>query len=71
MKIVVYLSAMKTIQKQILYFLEDETNDIDNLYILKEMLDKYKIVDDRYAFKSLLHLLTKITDNHHNLKNNC
>ncbi|KAK8853002.1 hypothetical protein M9Y10_018000 [Tritrichomonas musculus] len=59
-----YLDEMKKIQENILEFLESESNTENIFKNLKQIFNEIKIYDDQHKLKSLLHLLTKIAENH-------
>lgn len=60
-----YLDDLKSIQENLLSFLENETNEEENYQNLQKKIADQKIFDDKPKFKSLLHLLHKISNNHH------
>ena len=64
-----YLDMMKDIQKNILYFLEEEVNSEENLLILEDKFNNLKISDSKYGILPLLHLISKIVNNYHRFPN--
>ena len=60
-----YLEEMRIIQNNFLSFLEDESNVESNYQNLKRQFEETKINNDIHKMKSILHLLTKIANNHH------
>lgn len=69
MNIEKYLAEMIDIQQHILEYLDDETNSNKNYQNLKDIFEKINIHDNQYELKSLLHLLLKISNNHHQKAN--
>ena len=59
-----YLDKMKTIQSSILCFIDQENSE-ENLQNLFDLLCEYNIHDNIYEFKSFIHLIIKIANNHH------
>ena len=64
-----YLNIMKDIQENILTFLEEEDNSEENFIILKSKFEDTRIKDHLYELLSLLHLISKIGNNHHRFPN--
>ena len=64
-----YLDAMKDIQENILNFLDEEDNSEENFIILESKFNDKKIKDHSYELLSLLHLISKIGNNHHRFPN--
>ena len=64
-----YLSTMLDIQENIIYFLEEEANIEDNFTILESKFNDTKISNSKYYLLSLMHLISKIGNNHHRLPN--
>lgn len=64
-----YLSAMKKIYVSILGYIDYEDRSMMDYSTLIKLFDKLKIGDNFHLFKSLLHLLLEISNNH-NRKNN-
>ena len=62
------LDMMKDIQENIVNFLE-ETNSAENFIILENKFNYTKMSDCNYYLLSLLHLISKIGDNHHRFTN--
>ena len=56
---------MNEIQEHILNFLEEEANSDINFLILEDKLNNLIISDNHYYLLSLLHLISKIANNHH------
>ena len=69
MSIQQYLDEMKTVQQNLLDFLEDETNDAGIQTNLFSYIENQKINEDKHKFASLLHLILKISINHHHTPN--
>lgn len=65
MEIQSYLEKMKTIQNSLLTFLEKEENVQDNYLIFDQLLDHQNIRDNQHELKSVLYILSKISENHH------
>lgn len=71
-----YLEKKKTIQHNLLDFLEKDDETEENYQNLIKLISDQKIPKDRQELKSFLYLISKISNNHHrtiNLfdKNNC
>ena len=64
-----YLGTMKDIQENILTFLEEKDNSEENFIILESKFIDSKIKDHLYELLSLLHLISKIGNNHHRFPN--
>ena len=64
-----YLDTMKDIQENILNFLEEKENSEENFIILENKFEGNKIKDHSYELLSLLHLISKIGNNHHRFPN--
>ncbi|KAK8853809.1 hypothetical protein M9Y10_016352 [Tritrichomonas musculus] len=64
-----YLDMMKDIQENILNLLEAESKTEENFHILKDKFNNTKISDSQYGLLSLLHLISKIMNNHHRFPN--
>ena len=60
-----YLDKNKEIQKQLLLFLDKEDNIEANYKNLIELFTNYKILDNYHEFKSLLYLLSNVSNNHY------
>ena len=60
-----YLDEMKKIQQNLLDFLDNERDEEEIFQNLKTILDDLKICDNQNQLKSLLYLLSKISNNHH------
>ena len=63
------LEEMQKIQSNLLGFFDNEANVEENYQNLCISFDEFKISDDLYALKSLLHLLLKLANNHHRSPN--
>ncbi|KAK8841561.1 hypothetical protein M9Y10_027185 [Tritrichomonas musculus] len=59
-----YLEKMKTIQDNILEFLDNEEDPESNFENLRQIFDEQKIFDDQQEFQSLMHLILKIANNY-------
>ena len=55
---------MNEIQEHILNFLEEEANSDINFLILEDKLNNLIVSDNHYYLLSLLHLISKIANNH-------
>ena len=60
-----YLTLMKDIQNDLLQFLEDDENNEENFQNLYNICTNQKINENLHMLKSILHLITKITNGHH------
>lgn len=60
-----YFDEMKKIQKNILDYLDYESNAEEKYQNIKMIFDDIQIHDNRYKIKSLMHLLVHISNNHH------
>lgn len=69
MNIQQYLEEMKNIQENLLIFIENESNDDENFTHLNNLFEKIKIHEDQHKLMSLLHLLSKIANNHYRIPN--
>ena len=65
MEINSYLDKMKNIHKRILEFIEKEGNSEKDYQIMIDFLNNLKPKLNRNELKELLHLITKISNNHH------
>ena len=65
MEIQQYLEKMKSIQVNLLQFLDDDENKEENRQNLFKLLEDPKILEDRHEFKALLNLIQKIINHHH------
>lgn len=63
------LEIMQNIQKNILIFIENESNAEENFQNLQIIFEEQKIRENKYFLNSLLHLITKIADNHYRCSN--
>lgn len=59
-----YLKNMKNIQNNFLNFLDNEVNSEENFQTLMNIFDELEIYDDKHKLKSLLHLISQISDHH-------
>lgn len=59
-----YLKNMKNIQNNFLNFLDNEVNSEENFQTLTNIFDELKIYDDKHKLKSLMHLISQISDYH-------
>ncbi|KAK8896840.1 hypothetical protein M9Y10_014764 [Tritrichomonas musculus] len=64
-----YLEKMNAIQSCILQYLEDNEQIEENYENFKKIIEDQKILEDQHDFKSLLHLLIKIANNHYRCSN--
>ena len=64
-----YFDTMKDIQENILNFLEEKDNSEEIFIILESKFNDKKIKDHLYELLSLLHLISKIGNNHHRFPN--
>ena len=64
-----YLEQMKKIQEEILNYLNSCTDENVCFENLKLTLDDLKIYNDQHQIKSVLHLIAKISSNHHHVPN--
>ena len=64
-----YLDMMKEIQENILNFLEEEARTDENLLLIEDKLNNSIISDNHYILLSLLHLISKIGNNHYRFPN--
>lgn len=64
-KIKQFLEEMRNIQVNLLEYLEDKSNSDELFQNLKQIFDEIKLHEDKHKLMSLLHLLLKITNNHH------
>lgn len=60
-----FLEVIKKIQENILLFLENEANLEESFQNLSIILQDQKICDDKLKLTLLLHLILKISNNHH------
>ena len=65
MEIQKYLEKMKSIQNCLLEFLDNEDNVEEKFQNLISLIQNHKIKENRYDLRSILHLLVKISTNHH------
>ena len=65
MSIEIYLEKMRQIQENLLNFIESEDDNLDQSFQkIKQMLLDTQIQNNIYEFKSFLHLVNKISNNH-------
>lgn len=60
-----FVDQMKEIQKNLISFIDDEAGGEDNFGILSEILKNSDFCDNKYKFKPLLYLISRILTNHH------
>ena len=60
-----YIDEMQKVYEKILAFIDDETNDGAIFKDLNTTFEDLQINDNQYKLKSILHILSKIVDNHH------
>lgn len=60
-----FTEEMKSIQDNLLRFIEDNNNLEEKLQSLNNIFDEINICNDKNKIKSLLHLISQISDNHH------
>ena len=60
-----YLNDMRAIQDNLYIFLENKDEIEQKFADLKDIFEDQKIQADKHKFKSLFHLLIKISNNHH------
>ena len=64
-----YMDEMKTIHSYIIIFLDNEGNIEENFQNIIHIFDDHKVHDDRHKIKLLLHLFTKLINNHYRSPN--
>ena len=64
-----YSKKLKETQSKLLQYLEKEYDVEENYDNLIKFLETQKIITNRHEFKSILYLLTKISENHHRIQN--
>ena len=60
-----YLSKMQKLQENLIQFLDLETDLPEDFNNLSQIFKESKICDDKHEFQSFLHLIVKISKNHH------
>ena len=60
-----YLTNMSEIQASILNYIESESSSTKKLNGLLKLFDKYGIRSNKHNLKSILHIISNISDNHH------
>ncbi|KAK8846951.1 hypothetical protein M9Y10_019523 [Tritrichomonas musculus] len=60
-----YIENMKTIQQRLLDFIENEDDKEENYENILEIITDQKIQENQHDLKTLLYLITKIANNHH------
>ena len=60
---------MNEIQNSLLDFLDDEVVDDKKYEDFKILIEKFKIREQRHEFENILHLIAKISNNHHRYPN--
>ena len=60
-----YINKMQNVQNILLQFIEGEDDKDDKFQELIQLLDDSKIRENSYEFRSFLHLLIKVSKNHH------
>ena len=64
-----YLDMMKDIYENIQNFIEEEAISEEFFLKLKDKFNNTKISDNKYNLLSLLHIISKIVNNHHHITN--
>ena len=64
-----YENKMKLIQESLLDFLENDTSIEEDFLNLIYNINEQKIQENKYDLKALLHIISKISDNHHRNQN--
>ena len=59
-----YLEIMKPINEKIIDYIEDDNEKEENIQIIIQYINDKKIVKSKNDLKSLLHLISKISNNH-------
>lgn len=60
-----FLDLMKQIQRNLLDFLDNEEESDEDYRKLLMIFDNLKILDDKHTLNLLLHLISRISNNHH------
>ncbi|KAK8872241.1 hypothetical protein M9Y10_008007 [Tritrichomonas musculus] len=60
-----YLAHMKEVYRKLLHFIENNDNGDNYFQELIKIIKDYKIPENQNYFKSLLHLIINISNNHH------
>ena len=60
-----FLDEMRKIQKDLLWFIDQEVKSEENFANLSKTINDLKVYDDKNKLNSLLHLIMHITNNHH------
>ena len=60
-----YFSKMKDIQQKLLQFVDDESNDEENYQNIITYFQDHKIKENLQKLKSILHLISKISNHHY------
>ena len=60
-----FLDKNKKIQDELLDFIRNDENDTESFQNLQTLFDDINIRNDKHDLTTLLHLLTKISNNHH------
>ncbi|KAK8843653.1 hypothetical protein M9Y10_024716 [Tritrichomonas musculus] len=63
------VGKLQRMQESLIDYLDDETNSELKFQYLSETFEDIKIGDDKYVLTLLLHLLAKISNNHHRYHN--
>ena len=63
------INDKKEFYSLLLEFIEDQTNCIDNFIILTKYIETQKVGENRDDLKELLHLISKISNNHYRYPN--
>ncbi|KAK8871932.1 hypothetical protein M9Y10_007678 [Tritrichomonas musculus] len=69
MSIESWIDKMKNIQRVFLEYLREESNIEENFENLIQIIKDQQIAEQRYEFKELLHLISKIMNNHKRVNN--
>lgn len=56
---------MKDVQNYILEYINSESNELEDLYLLQKFLEDIKISENKDLLKEFLYLVVKISDNYH------
>ena len=64
-----YFERMKIYQENLLYFLENDSNNEENFQNFIILLDDLKSKDNQQELRSLLHLIHQISNNHYRWTN--
>ena len=69
MSVAAYLEVLKSIQSNILQFIDMEDNNEENYQNIITIFEDQKIHENKHEIKLIIHLISQISTNHHRYPN--